>query len=44
MVYVGAVIINPNFFCPWVFAGRFVVENNNICFYSIGILNTGGQG
>ena len=28
---VGTVIVHPDFFCPWIFACRFVVEENNVC-------------
>ena len=37
MVYVGAVVVEPNLFCPWVFAAGFVVEEDDVGFYPVRI-------
>ncbi len=43
MVDVGAVIIEPDLFCPGVFAAGCVVEEDDVCFYAVGIKDTGWQ-
>ena len=43
MMNVGAVIINPDFFGPWVFAAGFVVKENYIGFNALSIEYPGGQ-
>ena len=40
---VGAVVVEPDLFCPGVFVGGFVVEEDNICFYAVGIKDTSWQ-
>ena len=34
VVYVGAVVIEPNLFCKRVFAAGFVIEEDDGCFYA----------
>ena len=41
-MYVGAVVVDLCFFCPWVFAAGFVVDEDDVCFYTIGVEDTGG--
>jgi len=43
MVNVGPVIINRDLSGPRVVAGGFVIEENNIGFYTLGIKNAGWQ-
>lgn len=40
---VGAVIVHPNLFCPGVFAGGAVVEEENVGFDALGVEDAGGQ-
>jgi hypothetical protein len=39
VVNIGAVIVNPYFFCSGVFAAGFAVEEEDACFYVIGVEN-----
>ena len=43
MVDVGAVVVDPDFFGQWVFAGGLAVEEEDIGFDAIGIEDTGGK-
>ena len=42
MVNIGAIVVKPDFFCPGVFAAGFVVEEDDVCFYAVGVKDTGG--
>jgi hypothetical protein len=42
VVNVGAVIVNPYFFCLGVFAAEFAVEEEDLCFYAGGTEDAGG--
>jgi len=43
MVDIGAVIVYPNLFSPWVTGSWLVVEEKHICLYTLCIKNTGWQ-
>ena len=43
MMDVRPVVVDPDFFGPWVFAGGLAVEEEDIGFDAIGVEDTGGE-
>src|SRR3990172_1417537 len=37
MMNIGAVIIEPDLFCPWVFTRGSCIKEKHICLYSLGV-------
>ena len=40
---IGAVVVEPGLFCPRVFAAGFVVEEDDVCFYAVGVKDYCGE-
>ena len=43
VVYVGAVIVIPNLFGPWLFGGGLVIEKQDVRLDAVGVKDAGGQ-